>query len=419
MSFDYIIPKKNKVYLCKPKYKEWLSMANKSMIDRLAWNFNVCGTEAPKFKDAVKKDILTSAYSFCREKNIKLKEKDFNSYVFTTGHQATFYHPGVWIKNFLINEYSKNDNITGLNIWLDYEEGCQESFSVPYVKSGNLHKKNIPFNVPFCANVSYMLAPPTGNLWECFYSQIKALLKTLPGDKPLKNFEHYRESAKYAFGVSKNLSEFISLSRRHFEGDRNYLELPASIISGHESFLAFFLDILNKIDVFNLIYNDVLYNYREAHSIRSDANPFPSLRLHDNLYELPFWVILPGGQRAGLWYDKSKNSLYAKNEKILKLSRNNDSSIEILKNSEYRIIFKAVTLMMYFRTFVSDLFLHGVGGAKYDVITDEIIQKYYKIKPPSYASATLTLYMDLPDVKYNEKERFETEKKLIQIKHNP
>ncbi|MFH1452429.1 MAG: hypothetical protein ABIH00_00395, partial [Armatimonadota bacterium] len=46
-------------------------------------------------------------------------------------------------------------------------------------------------------------------------------------------------------------------------------------------------------------------------------------------------------------------------------------------------------------------------------------QKYYKIKPPSYASATLTLYMDLPDVKYNEKERFETEKKLIQIKHNP
>ena len=31
---------------------------------------------------------------------------------------------------------------------------------------------------------------------------------------------------------------------------------------------------------------------------------------------------------------------------------------------------------------LSDLFIHGIGGAKYDELTDEIIRRFFGIEPP-------------------------------------
>lgn len=422
MNYNFILPKKHKAYGIEPKYKEWINFANHNMINRQKWNFYICDTKAIKFKEMVTDQILKEAYSFCAEKNIRVLQKDLGSYVFTTGHQSVFYHSGIWLKNFLINEYSKNDNITGLNIWLDYEEGCHEEFVVPYYLNKRYGKKNIPFNVPVCHNVTSSLPPPTDNLWKNFTEQVRICLKTIPSPAVLDNFENYLISTKKSMETSENLAEFIALSRRYYEqgeDGKNYLELPVSRILKKDSFLIFFIDMLNKIDGLCLIYNHVLDTYRSEHMIKNNANPFPNLRIQDNLFELPFWVVLPSGRRAGIWYDKGKNCLFSNREKIIKLDKNNEKSLEILKETKYKIVFKAVTLMMYFRTFASDFFLHGSGGAKYDAITDQIIQKFYNINPPAYAAATANLYLDLPKINYNEKEKFETEKKLIQIKHNP
>lgn len=422
-NFNYLVSKKNKAYICEPAFSGFLNAANKNILERLKWNFQICGISASGFKDMVRRDILNSAYSFCFEKGVGFEKKDIGSYVFATGHQSVFYHPGVWIKNFLIDSVSKNDNIVGLNIWVDYEEGCHEAFKTPCVADNKLKQKNIPLNVPFCNNVAFCLPAPTRNLWDNFSSHVKACLKTLPDVKPLANFENYLSCADEILKDTANLSEFIGLSRRRFEEaskkGKNYLELPVSAILKTDSFLLFFLDIINKIDGFNFIYNHILDEYRTKHSIRSDANPFPNLRLQGNFFELPFWAITKEGVRCGLWYDKDKNALCARREKIIKLDKNASKSAEILKNSEYRFVFKAVTLMMYFRMFASDFFLHGTGGAKYDAVTDEIIQKFYNAPAPSYAAATMNLYIDIPEIKYNEKEKFEIEKKLIQLKHNP
>ncbi|MEE8190158.1 MAG: hypothetical protein V3T79_01020, partial [Candidatus Scalindua sediminis] len=54
---------------------------------------------------------------------------------------------------------------------------------------------------------------------------------------------------------------------------------------------------------------------------------------------------------------------------------------------------KAIVNTMYSRMFFSDLFIHGVGGAKYDLITDEIIRTFFGVEPPGYAMITATLYL--------------------------
>jgi hypothetical protein len=44
---------------------------------------------------------------------------------------------------------------------------------------------------------------------------------------------------------------------------------------------------------------------------------------------------------------------------------------------------------------VADLFLHGIGGGKYDEVTDELARAFYRIEPPAYGVLTATLLLPL------------------------
>mgnify|MGYP003676833614 CR=1 FL=1 len=50
---------------------------------------------------------------------------------------------------------------------------------------------------------------------------------------------------------------------------------------------------------------------------------------------------------------------------------------------------------MYLRLMVSDLFLHGIGGGKYDQLTDAIVREFFGIEPTPMAVATATLHLPL------------------------
>jgi hypothetical protein len=63
-----------------------------------------------------------------------------------------------------------------------------------------------------------------------------------------------------------------------------------------------------------------------------------------------------------------------------------------LRRNDVRLAPRALTLTMYLRLFVVDQFLHGIGGAQYDQVTDRIIATHFKIAPPHFAVATGTMY---------------------------
>ena len=52
-------------------------------------------------------------------------------------------------------------------------------------------------------------------------------------------------------------------------------------------------------------------------------------------------------------------------------------------------------MTMFARMFLSDLFVHGIGGAKYDQMTDNIIRRFFKVEPPTYMAATATLQLPI------------------------
>jgi len=54
---------------------------------------------------------------------------------------------------------------------------------------------------------------------------------------------------------------------------------------------------------------------------------------------------------------------------------------------------RALTNTLYARLFLADLFIHGIGGAKYDELTDEIIRRFYGFEPPGYLVLSATLLL--------------------------
>jgi hypothetical protein len=57
---------------------------------------------------------------------------------------------------------------------------------------------------------------------------------------------------------------------------------------------------------------------------------------------------------------------------------------------------RALATTLFARLLASDLFLHGIGGAKYDQVTDDIARRFFGFSLPEYATASATLRLPIP-----------------------
>src|SRR5439155_19575136 len=57
---------------------------------------------------------------------------------------------------------------------------------------------------------------------------------------------------------------------------------------------------------------------------------------------------------------------------------------------------RALTTTLFARLLLADLFIHGIGGGKYDELTDTLLARYYGLEPPGFLVLTGTLYLPLP-----------------------
>jgi hypothetical protein len=88
-------------------------------------------------------------------------------------------------------------------------------------------------------------------------------------------------------------------------------------------------------------------------------------------------------------------------EGLLPLSQASDGAgaVEALGDwaaAGVKIRSRALLTTMFARLAVADLFLHGIGGARYDEATDMICQRFFGAAPPSFATISGTLRLPIP-----------------------
>ena len=128
--------------------------------------------------------------------------------------------------------------------------------------------------------------------------------------------------------------------------------------------------------------------------IRSNAHPVPELAQDGDWFEVPFWVWLEKEPlRRGLYMRRLGKRIVLSNQHDWELKIDSAEPLDQLKNlSADGIAIRPRALMttMYSRMVLSDLFVHGIGGAKYDQLTDAIIARFWNVTPPEFLTVTGT-----------------------------
>jgi hypothetical protein len=68
---------------------------------------------------------------------------------------------------------------------------------------------------------------------------------------------------------------------------------------------------------------------------------------------------------------------------------------------------------------LADLFIHGIGGAKYDRITDRLMQLYFGIEPPAMACVSATVRMPMERFPVAKADLWNARHKARDVHYNP
>ena len=181
-------------------------------------------------------------------------------------------------------------------------------------------------------------------------------------------------------------------------------ELPMSQLCESVPFLWVACHLLAHLGRFVEVYNEVRAEYRALYHIKSRNHPVPDLEQRDEWFEAPFWV----------WRDDQpyRRRVFARQigrqviladdtgESFATLPLNESMeaccAVEVLRelpSKGIRFRTRALTTTLFARLFLADLFVHGIGGAKYDEMTDRIMTRFYGVSAPQFATVSASLYL--------------------------
>jgi hypothetical protein len=135
------------------------------------------------------------------------------------------------------------------------------------------------------------------------------------------------------------------------------------------------------------LYNGIVRDYRRQNGIRSRNHPVPDLQKDGDWLEAPFWAWHPGQERRGRLFARKTATaidLRVGGETWPALPLTGLVNAWQARPTAWKVRTRAMTTTLFARLFLGDLFIHGIGGAKYDELTDELIRRFYGLEPPGF-----------------------------------
>ena len=201
----------------------------------------------------------------------------------------------------------------------------------------------------------------------------------------------------------------------------NNLEIPLSLLCQTDAFLSFAEHLILNAEQFHTIYNAIVEEYRQVNRIRNTRHPVPNLTSRAGAFELPFWYWVKGDVSRGRVFVKpaaEQIELFSENHRILTTSHKSLHTALKQLQTTGKLRTRALTTTLFARLFLADLFVHGIGGAKYDEITDAIIADFFAVQAPPFMVLTATKHLPLPRFEETEADILALKSKLRELEFN-
>jgi hypothetical protein len=321
-----------------------------------------------------------------------------------SGHQPQLIHPGVWYKNFLLGQLAQRIGGLGIHLLIDSDLCRSASIRVPTGTPDEPRIESVPLDQP-AAEVPYeeRIVVDRATL-ASVATRVTQLLSQLVRE-PVVNQLWPHVLTRH--GEQPNLGLCLAQGRHMLEAEWGNvtLELPQSAVCQLPEFGWFAAHVLAHLPRFWTAHNEALADYRAAHHLRNRAQPVPDLAESDGWLEAPFWVWTEDDpQRRPLFARQEDDRLLVTDRQRrtidLSLSAEGDAAdaaeqLVGLAERGVKIRTRALATTLFARLCLSDLFLHGIGGAKYDQVTDAIARRFFGFELPELAAISATLRLPI------------------------
>jgi hypothetical protein len=415
--------------LIDPPLSEVLERLSANRIAARERSFDLRGRSAAELSAAARSHVLTAAIQYTsRYRDITPSLNGSNAPITMTGHQPELYHAGVWYKNFVLDHIAREQQAVGINLLIDNDTLRQAAIRVPTGTVDAPIVESVAFDqsqeeVPF--EERHLI---DSDVFDSFAERVRA--KLLPSmESPLVG--QLWPEAIAASRSNNNLGACLSQARHQLEAawGLKTLELPLSQICDGEPFRWFATTILTRLPEFQQIYNDSLFEYRRVNRVRSRSHPVPPLATDGAWLEAPFWLwSSTDPRRRRLFARQVRDGIEITDLHTERhhLSISSDGPCEVaveqlrqLRDQGVKLRSRALVTTMFARIFLCDLFIHGIGGAKYDQLTDAIIQQFFGIAAPDFLTVTATAKLPIEYREVTDTDIRAIQWQLRELRFNP
>lgn len=326
--------------------------------------------------------------------------------LFVGGHQPELFHPGVWLKNFAVHQLGREAGGIGLNLIVDNDLMPATSLAVPAGDVDQPHLARLAFDADQESRPWEDATVRNAELLATFGARSRHAMSAW-GLEPLLARDWADAMSPPSSGPGVRLYEVFARLRIRRErkwGVQN-LELPLSLICESLAFRRFAVTALRDAGRWRAAYNSVLHEYRRLNRLRSRSHPVPDLVEQDGWIEAPFWIWRAGAARRERLFVRPRHDaleLRLRDEVVdawpVTADPHGEKAVEALGDWSRRglkLRTRALTTTLFARLCLADLFVHGIGGAKYDEMTDQLFGELLGAPTPQLATVTGTLHLPL------------------------
>lgn len=354
---------------------------------------------SPDYRSQARQDLLACITQHAQAIGATAPEKEILTRPWIlTGHQVEFYHAGVWAKVIAADYLAQLANAVAIDLLVDHDVLAHTGMEVPVMENGHLAKRLISWDDDPPDTAAEFIAAPTPPQRKRWMQAIHST--TLVKSDAWKDF-----SARLAAGTAPDYVTWMSKARFDFEAALgiHVWHAPCSRLCQKPAWLAFVAAWIAHAEEWTAEYNAALHRYRSAHHIRNAAQPMPDLAVSSQQLELPFWIYGRGQPRSRLMMARGPApSLVTPAGPVALPAMHNADWLQQAQALGQRLAEhglairpRALTLTMFARLALADVFIHGIGGAIYDQITDQLMESFFRVVPP-YGCVSAGWLLDLP-----------------------